>query len=480
MSRDAGSKGRVLVVDDSRLMRELAKDALSDLAQVECVDSGEAALAFLAREHADLVLTDLEMQGISGLELIERVRPSHPETAFILLTAHASVDSAVRALRDGAADYLRKPIRGEELALTVERVLAHQRLLRDNERLRDALRTIEACRTLLHCVDPGEVYSSSLDLLLHGTGHRRGLVLFDRVTPPGSVGVVLRGFFEEHADGLRRLLVEEKRDREAALPERPEVVRCAPFESALIDVGVEGGPALAVPLGGAGTEGGPALAVPVGGAGTEGGVAWVFAEERPFDEMDLERATLIAGHAALALGNAERYHQAKERAFVDDVTEVYNARYLLQAAQNEIQRAERYNKQLTVLFLDLDRFKRVNDQHGHLVGSRVLRRLSEVLGECVRQVDTLARYGGDEFTVLCVDTDLETGLQVAERIRRTVAGTLFEGEGGAPIRLTISIGVAAYPQHSRDRTGLLDLADKAMYRAKSRGRDCVCSASDLS
>jgi diguanylate cyclase (GGDEF)-like protein len=133
-----------------------------------------------------------------------------------------------------------------------------------------------------------------------------------------------------------------------------------------------------------------------------------------------------------------------------------------------------------VLFLDLDRFKLVNDRHGHLVGSSVLRRLSEVLKDCVRQIDTLARYGGDEFTVLLVDTNHETGLLVAERIRRLVADTLFEGEAGEPIRLTISIGVATYPDHARDRDGLLDLADKAMYRGKSQGRDCVCSASELS
>jgi diguanylate cyclase (GGDEF)-like protein len=132
-----------------------------------------------------------------------------------------------------------------------------------------------------------------------------------------------------------------------------------------------------------------------------------------------------------------------------------------------------------VLFLDLDRFKLVNDRYGHLVGSDVLRRLSRVLHDCIRQVDTLARYGGDEFTILLVDTALEDGMVIAERIRRTVAGTLFEGGGGAPIRLTISIGVATFPQHGRDRDGLLDMADKAMYRAKSQGRDCCCSASEL-
>ena len=174
----------------------------------------------------------------------------------------------------------------------------------------------------------------------------------------------------------------------------------------------------------------------------------MFADGRPFGESEREQARLVVGHAALALENAERYHRAKERAFVDDVTEVYNARYLLQATEREIQRAERSGKELSVLFLDLDRFKRVNDEHGHLVGSQVLRHLSKVLAECVRQVDTLARYGGDEFTILLVDTPHDAAMGVAERIRCTVADTLFEGGAGGPVRLTISIGVATSPRHA--------------------------------
>jgi diguanylate cyclase (GGDEF)-like protein len=201
--------------------------------------------------------------------------------------------------------------------------------------------------------------------------------------------------------------------------------------------------------------------------------------EGVLDEGLLERTKLVAGHAELALHNAERYHHAKERAFVDDVTDVYNARFLLQATERELQRSERYEKELSVLFLDLDRFKLVNDRYGHLAGSEVLRRLSRVLQDCIRQVDTLARYGGDEFTVLLADTGSEEAMAIAERIRRTVEETLFEGGRGTPIRLTISIGVAAYPQHATDRDSLLDTADKAMYRAKSLGRNCCCSASDL-
>jgi diguanylate cyclase (GGDEF)-like protein len=102
-----------------------------------------------------------------------------------------------------------------------------------------------------------------------------------------------------------------------------------------------------------------------------------------------------------------------------------------------------------------------------------------VLADCVRQVDTLARYGGDEFTLLLVDTGEKAGLVVAERIRKVVAETPFDADGGAGLSLTCSVGLATFPTHGRDRVSLLDAADKAMYRAKSRGRNRVCSASDL-
>jgi diguanylate cyclase (GGDEF)-like protein len=222
-----------------------------------------------------------------------------------------------------------------------------------------------------------------------------------------------------------------------------------------------------------------AVVVPVRGQESEAGLIWAFDDAAEADARALERAQLVARHAELALQNAERFHRAKERAFIDDVTEAYNSRYLLQATEHEIQRSDRYQKDLAVLFLDLDRFKLVNDQYGHLVGSDVLRQLARVLQDCIRQVDTLARYGGDEFTILLLDTDLDEGAAIGERIRRTVADTVFEGERGVPIRLTISIGVATYPRHASDRASLLDVADKAMYRAKSQGRDCVCTAEEL-
>jgi two-component system cell cycle response regulator len=463
MSAELESSARVVVVDDDRLIRELVSDAIRDRARVECCNSAESALEALRREPADLVISDLSMPGMSGVELLEEIRRTHLGTDFILLTGNATVESAVDALRMGASDYLTKPIRNDELALVVERLLSQRHLLAENEKLRDNLRTVESCQNLLRCLESGEVYAITLDLLLQNLPRQRGLALFHRSTVPLSDGIAFRGFSESDARTLREILVGEKPVDIDSIS-RIEVVSEGAFHNTLRSVGVE-------------CE--SVVAVPIKGSDKEVGVLWLFEDGRAFEPGELDRVRLISGHAELALRNAERYNEAKERAFIDDVTEIYNARYLLQATDREIHRADRYGNPLTVLFLDLDRFKLVNDHHGHLVGSRALRRLSEVLPSCIRQVDTLARYGGDEFTILLVDTDHDSALIVAERIRRTVEETLFEAGRESPFRVSISIGVASFPIHGRDRNSLLDAADKAMYRAKSLGRNCVCSAADL-
>ncbi len=463
MTAGPEDSARVVVVDDDRLIRELVRDAIQDGACVECCDSGESALDALRREPAELVISDLSMPGLSGVELLEEVRRAHPGTDFVLLTGNATVESAVDALRMGAADYLTKPIRNNELALVVERILSQRHLLAENEKLRDNLRTIESCQNLMRCLESGEIYAITLDLLLQHLPRQRGLALFRRGTIPLSDGVAFRGFSESDARSLREILVGEKPVDIDSIP-RVEVVSESALHDTLRSVGIE-------------CE--SVVAVPIRGSDKEIGVLWLFEDGRPFGLGELDRAKLIAGHAGLALSNAERYNEAKDRAFIDDVTEVYNVRYLLQAADREIHRADRYGNSMTVLSLDLDRFKLVNDRYGHLVGSHALRRLSEVLLTCIRQVDTLARYGGDEFTILLPDTPHDVAIDIAERIRKLVEETLFEAGRDTPFRLSISIGVATFPQHGRDRTSLLDVSDKAMYRAKSLGRNCVCSASDL-
>lgn len=461
--RDDVRPPRVVAVDDNRFDLEIMRDALAGLASVEACSSAEAALEALRRDPAQVVISDLALGGPSGIDLLARVRREHPGTDFVLVTAHASIDSAISALRMGAADYLRKPIEPEELALVVERILAQRRVVTENVRLRDELATLEACRALAPCLEPGEVYAVALDLLLRTLSRWRGLALFRRVPQTGSDGVVFRGFAESEASRLRQLLAHEKPcDLESTT--ELGVASAGPLQEAMRSVGIGVG---------------NVLAVPVQGRDGELGVVWVLEDDRGFDSGELARARIVAVHAELALHNAERYNRAKERAFVDDCTEVFNARYLLAALEREIHRAERYGNDLSVLFLDLDRFKLVNDRHGHLVGSRALRQLSQVVLQCIRQVDTLARYGGDEFTVVLADTNHETALRIAERIRRAVEETPFDGGPGGSLRLTCSLGVATHPRHGTTREQLLDMADKAMYRAKSNGRNRVCSAEEL-
>jgi diguanylate cyclase (GGDEF)-like protein len=332
--------------------------------------------------------------------------------------------------------------------------------------LRLRLETELACEPFGTCLEPGKLYPMALELLLERLDCRRGIAFFSPSPAPGGAGVAVRGFPEEVRDSLIRVLIDEKSLESTMGHGEVGVVPWGPLHHALGRVGLESPGAL--------------LSVPLRGDDREVGHVWVLSEGRRFDAADLETARTIARRANAALATAERYHNAKERAFIDDVTGVYNARYLLATADNEIQRAARYGNPLSVLFLDLDRFKKVNDVHGHLIGSDTLRVLSTLLSECVRRVDTLARYGGDEFTILLVDTSHDVALRIAERIRARVESHLFEAGHDGTLRLTISIGVATCPVHGEAREPLLDAADKAMYRAKSEGRNRVSSANELS
>jgi len=193
-------------------------------------------------------------------------------------------------------------------------------------------------------------------------------------------------------------------------------------------------------------------------------------------EMDVLNSPLLNffyRQARLALINAERNAQAQSLIYIDDLTKLYNNRYLNVVLDREMKRSERYRNFFSVLFMDVDFFKRVNDAHGHLVGSRVLVEVGAVLKACVRESDTVVRYGGDEFVVLLVETNSEEARHVAERMRKMVEAEQFVMAMGLDIRLTISIGIAAFPEHATTKQHLLNLADQAMYRGKESTRNVV-------
>jgi diguanylate cyclase (GGDEF)-like protein len=177
--------------------------------------------------------------------------------------------------------------------------------------------------------------------------------------------------------------------------------------------------------------------------------------------------------AAIALGNAITLQRAEAQSVTDDLTGLANSRYLNSALRRETKRASRNGRPLSLLFLDLDGFKQVNDTHGHQVGSRTLAEAAGVIRGCARETDIVARFGGDEFSLILPDTGQEGAVSVATRIRDRLRAEYFLTSDGLSIRLTASIGVATLPDVAASAEELLRAADTAMYKVKASGKDGI-------
>ncbi len=195
---------------------------------------------------------------------------------------------------------------------------------------------------------------------------------------------------------------------------------------------------------------------------------------KPFDPNELAARVRAALRTKLRFDELEERSAAlAEMAFVDELTGLYNRRRMLERLEEEYKRARRYKYPISCLFVDLDEFKRINDDFGHQAGDVVLREVSNLIRGCIRAYDVACRYGGEELVVLLPQTDAEQALVAAERIRTIIAG-MTSALGDRPI--TVSVGVATYPGAANGPDALLASADAAMYAAKAAGRNRVRSA----
>jgi diguanylate cyclase (GGDEF)-like protein len=191
---------------------------------------------------------------------------------------------------------------------------------------------------------------------------------------------------------------------------------------------------------------------------------------------NLRAVRVLLEPAAVALDNALLLKRAEELSVTDDLTHLYNSRYLDQVLRRETKRASRSGRPLSLLFIDLDGFKTVNDSHGHLYGSRALVEAAAVIRGSARETDIAARFGGDEFAIVLPETGADGAFQVGERIRDRLAAHVFLADAGLNMRLTGSVGVATLPDAANSAEELIQAADRAMYQVKDRGKNGILAA----
>lgn len=187
----------------------------------------------------------------------------------------------------------------------------------------------------------------------------------------------------------------------------------------------------------------------------------------------LENFSILANQFSLEFKRVKLYQRIQELAITDGLTGLSVRRYFLERLQEEIERSARHNLHLAFLMIDIDHFKRCNDNFGHLTGDVVLREVARKIKACVREIDLVARFGGEEFSVLLPDTDKVGARGVAERIRSGIDKHPFRAYNES-LKIEVSIGVAGLPEDSTTAQSLIDRSDQALYRAKDEGRNRVC------
>jgi len=443
----------LLAEDDPGMLRLLAESLMSQGYAVTPAADGHAALAALEAQEFPLALLDLRLPGPSGLELLSRLKTKAPATEVILITGPGDLQSAIAALRLGAYDYLLKSgLSLPELHAAVARALERRRLAQSNRdllaHLSQAQEELARRRTLelSQIRRIGEVLAGPLtwEQLFQGLA---GLIW-------ESLELTMLGL-EFLGTGAENPLMEFRR--------QPEVSDRAfeDFQNWFQETS-PGNPAPPPPC--------PALLKETVQAG-EVTARVAAVRHAPFSPEEVELFRIFTFQAEAALKNLLLFEQVKSLAIRDGLTGLYNYRYFIETLRYEVEKFRRYRTPLSLLFLDIDDFKNINDTLGHTAGDKVLQTVGALLQKEVRHADLLCRYGGDEFALLLTQTAPAQALVLAERLRALISQTPINAVE-PDFRVTVSIGVAGL-EPGMSWEDLVRAADGAHYRAKEAGKNRV-------
>jgi diguanylate cyclase (GGDEF)-like protein len=218
------------------------------------------------------------------------------------------------------------------------------------------------------------------------------------------------------------------------------------------------------------------IAMPLRGRTGTQGVIEILNPRAEMSDYTIAFLHILADHAAIAIENARDVARIQQLTITDDATGLYNVRHLYSVLESELKRAKKQKRPLSLAFLDLDRFKLVNDAHGHLVGSELLDRVGRRLQELSRKQDQCFRYGGDEFVILMPETDAKDALTLAKVQLRALMETQFRMKSGLKLNVSASVGLASAPDDGAQVHEIIGTADARMYAVKSHGRGHVCGA----
>jgi two-component system cell cycle response regulator len=465
---------RILVVDDDPSILETLTTMLRFKGYATQVAmNGRQALDAVRSFDPALVLLDIMLPDIDGYEICRRIK-SDPRTSDIpvlILSARTRREEVVSLLEIGATDYITKPF-------FLDEVIARVRTNLDAKKYRDRVR--DEADQLAAMLQISQAVTSSLalqDVLGTIVQTLTDTVRLNRAS-------ILRVVDERRAQVVTTTDPDEQAGRVLSLERYPEVVVAMDELRPIAVANHLTDPRLAGVRGLFPDETPRALlAVPLPYRRTDTSVYVLHVERHhvPFSPKEVRFCELVANAAANGIYNAQLFEEKavdnerlERMANTDPLTGIHNHGFLYRRLGEEVERAIRYSSDLSCIMIDIDRFKAINDRYGHLRGDQVLRDIAHIIQGSIRKIDIGARYGGEEFVVLLPETNLEGGVQQAERIRREVKAHYFDAIDGG--RVTVSCGVASLAQ---TRAGaerftpdhLIGAADNALYAAKGAGRD---------
>jgi diguanylate cyclase (GGDEF)-like protein len=446
---NASNPHRVLLIEQDPKQTELYTGLIREVAecQVDVLTRFDGASDWIARSNYQLIVVDVSESG--GLALLEQVKRLSPVTSVVLVSETATVEQAVAAIRMGAEDYLKKPFSLEAFQLAVKRGLDRKTVFGGDSAAAGFLNLLNSCQMISSSLEQKKILGMIRSYLERELKCSHSAVYELKPGAPAAVRID-----ESEMDEILDIAIQASNP----LPRMSEGVEFYRF--------IERGQL---------TPGLFIFRFKCAGASDYFCVCLSPTRPQPIEDFEA-RLRMLRAQIEVTGRNIDEYEGVQQLVYVDDATGLYNTRYLHATLDREIVSSEATGRSFAVLFIDADKFKSVNDQHGHLVGTQLLNELGEQLKRLVRSNDTVFRYGGDEFVAVLASCDLGTARAVAERIRAHVEKHAFLASEGLNLHFTVSIGVALFPDHAASKKELIHAADHAMYDVKKSTRNSVTIA----